>query len=309
MQVFIRSLLTLFLFCSFFSLLGQTGNDWENQHITRVNTEKPGVSAISYVSVEKALACDGEKSTFFHSLNGTWKFNWVANPTQRPMDFYNIGTDLSSWDDIQVPSNWQMQGYGKPIYTNIVYPFDKNPPYIGGANGNAVGSYVREFSIPERWNTQKIFLRFDGVESAFYVWVNGEKVGYAQDSRTIASFDISKYLQAGKNKLAVQVFRWSDGSYLEDQDFWRLSGIYRNVYLVARPKVYIEDFFAATNLDEEYQDAKLNLKLSLQNVSRKHFKKGRLEVELYDGESQVDSCTWKVLRVAFQIKKRNCCGS
>ena len=187
-------------------------NDWENQHITRLNTEKPAAPLVSYVSIEKALAGDMEQSSYHQSLNGIWKFNWVAHPEERPLDFYRSDADLSDWDNIQVPSNWQMLGYGQPIYTNITYPFEKNPPFIDGENGNGVGSYYREFNIPDGWKEREVFLRFDGVESAFYVWVNGQKVGYAQDSRTIASFNVSKFLRQGSNKLAVQVFRWSDGS-------------------------------------------------------------------------------------------------
>jgi len=257
-------------------------NDWENQYTTRVNTEIPAVPLVSYVSFEKALEGDLEQSAYHHSLNGIWKFHWIAHPKERPLDFYRSDADLSDWDNVEVPSNWQMLGYGKPIYTNITYPFEKNPPFIAGENGNGVGSYYREFSIPDSWNGHEVFLRFDGVESAFYVWVNGQKVGYAQDSRTIVSFNVSKYLRQGSNKLAVQVFRWSDGSYLEDQDFWRLSGIYRNVYLVARPKVYLEECFATTTFEKSYEDAVLELELSLRNSSATSLKKGIIEVELYD---------------------------
>lgn len=246
-------LVSIFLLVEMGKSIGQVQNDWENQHITRLDTEPPTAAHISFSSLENAMMGDLEKSTFYFTLNGFWKFNWVANPEERPFDFYKDDYDISEWDDIQVPSNWQMLGYGQPIYTNINYPFDKNPPFIAGNNGNAVGSYFREFTIPAEWEERELFLNFDGVESAFYVWINGEKVGYAQDSRTIASFNISKYVRNGNNTLAVQVLRWSDGSYLEDQDFWRLSGIYRNVYLTARPRVYVQDYVVTTAFDKAYR--------------------------------------------------------
>lgn len=271
------------IFLSNLSLHAQQ-NDWENQLITRVNTEKASAQLISFDSESKAFSGIIENSKFYQSLNGIWKFNWVENVENRPLNFYQTSKDLSSWDDIQVPSNWQMIGYGNPHYTNVTYPFDKNPPYITGPNPNNVGSYVREFSIPETWKDQEVSLRFDGVESAFYVWVNGTKVGYAQDSRTTVGFNLTPYLKSGKNTLAVQVFRWSDGSYLEDQDFWRLSGIYRDVYLVARPKIAIQDFQVITTFDSKYKDATLAIDIDLSNATAKNFKKGMVKIDLFDAD-------------------------
>lgn len=180
------------------------------------------------------------------------------------MDFYKLEYDVSHWKDIPVPSNWQMQGYDFPHYTNIIYPFEKNPPYIRHEH-NPVGSYRRSFNLPETWKSRQVFLHFDGVDSAFYVWVNGQKAGYSEDSRTPAEFNITKYLQPGSNTVAAEVYRFSDGSYLEDQDFWRMSGIFRDVYLFSEPDLHIRDFEVRTPLDAEYRDGRLRLSVKLRN--------------------------------------------
>ncbi|MDD5148876.1 MAG: glycoside hydrolase family 2 TIM barrel-domain containing protein, partial [Flavobacterium sp.] len=230
---------------------------------------------------------------YYQSLNGSWKFNWVKSPDMRPVDFYKTDFNVNYWDNIEVPSNWQMKGYGKPIYTNITYPFVKNPPYImepgyaGWTNSelpNPVGSYRRNFVIPENWSGREIFLNFAGVQSAIYVWVNGKKVGYSQEGMTPAEFDITPYIQKGNNTLAVEVYQWSDGSYLEDQDFWRLAGIFRDVALYSTPKFYIRDFFVQPELNDDFTSAILKAKLSFAN---KAFK-GAVSVEGYllkDGQS------------------------
>ena len=189
----------------------------------------------------------------------------MATPEQRPADFYTANFDDSSWGTIPVPSNWELHGHGVPIYTNIVYPFDKNPPFIAGKNGNPVGSYRTKFTVPESWAGRRVEVCFDGVESAFYLWVNGKKVGYSQGSRTPARFDLSGHLREGKNLLALQVFRWSDGSYLEDQDFWRLSGVFRDVYLESMGATRINDLEVTTDLDSSYTDAILRVRTDYQS--------------------------------------------
>lgn len=254
-------------------------NDWENEQLIGINKEPVHATFFPLSSVEEAFD-DGMKSQWVQLLNGTWKFNWVPNVEDRPMDFYKTDFDVSSWDKIPVPGNWQMHGYGTPIYTNINYPFDKNPPKIAGINGNPVGSYIRTFTYPENWDGREIFIHFDGVSSAFYIWVNGKKVGYSQGSRTPAEFNMTKYLKDGENKIAVQVFRWCDGSYLEDQDGWRLSGIFRDVYLYSTPKTQIQDFFVTTDLDENYKDANISAKISLKSYDNKPFKNGSVELKL-----------------------------
>ncbi len=233
--------------------------DWENCQIFGINKEPAHCTMQVFGNAQNALA-----NQYYKSLNGNWKFNWVPRPAERPVDFYKPNYDCSKWKTIPVPSNWQMLGYGIPIYTNVTYPFPKNPPYIAH-NNNTVGSYRHKFTIPDNWNGREIFLHFDGVESAFYLWINGKKVGYSQGSRTPAEFDITKYLKPGQNLLAAEVYRWSDGSYLEDQDFWRLSGIFRDVYLFATPKLHIRDFFVHTDLDKQYRNATLRVELKVHN--------------------------------------------
>ncbi|MGE4490461.1 MAG: sugar-binding domain-containing protein, partial [Kiritimatiellales bacterium] len=212
--------------------------DWENPAVTSIHEEAPHATLVPFSSVEQAF--EGRSaSPFFRSLNGRWKFHWVPMPDARPAGFEQPDFDDSGWDFIDVPSCWQMKGYGTPIYTNIKYPFDKNPPYIHGKNGNPVGSYRTVFTVSRDWKNRQVFIHFDGVESAFYLWVNGRPVGYSEDSRSPAEFDLTPYLKDGENLLAAQVYRWSDGSYLEDQDGWRMSGIFRDVYLFSTPRTHM----------------------------------------------------------------------
>ncbi len=261
-----------------------TKPDWENPDIVGINKEPGHCTLIPYSDIETALKVDREASRFYRSLNGNWKFYWVRKPADRPVDFYKPGYDISNWDLIPVPSNWQMHGYGIPIYLNVPYPFPPNPPYIPH-DYNPVGSYRRRFTIPDEWKERQIFLHFDGVKSAFYVWMNGKNVGYSQDSMTPAEFNITKYLKSGENTLAVEVYRWSDGSYLEDQDMWRLSGIYRNVYLFATPQVHIRDFFVRTDLDESYTDATLMIRPKITSFTDQNLEGWTIEAQLYDPET------------------------
>ena len=213
---------------------------------------------------QSALEAIKANSPNYISLDGIWKFNWVNSPDDRPFWFFKDDYDTRDWDDIEVPSNWQMKGYDVPIYVNIPYPHEKNPPFIKH-DWNPVGSYKRTFKVPGDWNNKEVFLHFGAVSSAFYVWVNEQMVGYSEDSKVPAEFNITKYLKGGKNTLSVEVYRWSDGSYLEDQDFWRLSGIQRTVFLHARPKTFIADFFAIGDLENNYKDGELELDVLLKN--------------------------------------------
>lgn len=252
------------------------------------NKELPHNTLVPYQDIDSALTGRFESSHFFSSLNGNWKFNWVKKPTERPVDFYKENYDDNQWDEIPVPSNWQMCGYGIPLYTNVKYPYSvklDNIPSIDH-DYNPVGSYRKEFAIPNDWLQRETFIHFDGVKSAFYLWVNGKKVGYSQGSMTPAEFNISKFLQKGINILAVEVYRWSDGSYLEDQDMWRFSGIYRDVYLFSTPKVHIRDFFVHCNLDEDYQNALLKIRLKLRNYSSNDFNDFKIEISLINEEEQ-----------------------
>ncbi len=257
--------------------------DWENPQVFGVNKEAYHCTLLPYPDVDTALEETCEASPYYQSLNGTWKFHWVGKPADRPVSFYEPTYDVDAWDKIPVPSNWQMQGYGIPIYTNWIYPFPANPPYIPHEY-NPVGSYRRTFVVPEEWQERKVFIHFAGVESAFYLWVNGRKVGYSQNSMMPAEFDLTEYLVAGENVLAVEVYRWSDGSYLEDQDMWRLSGIFRDVFLFSTPQVHLRDFFVCCDMDESYRDATLRVQASLRNYANIDTKAYTLSVELLDAE-------------------------
>lgn len=232
--------------------------DWENPALPGLNREDPHATMISYADEASALAGVKENSPNWLTLDGTWKFHFSKTPEERPFWFFKDDYDIRDWDDTPVPSNWQLKGYDPPIYSNIPYPFKANPPRIPH-DINTVGSYKRSFRMPSEWNNKEIFLRFGAVSSFFYVWVNEQLVGFSKDSKTPAEFDITKYIRKGKNNLSVEVYRWSDGSYLEDQDFWRMSGIQRTVFLHARPKTYITDFFAKGDLDNNYTEGKLDL--------------------------------------------------
>ncbi len=262
-----RILFFLFIFVCLISFLqAEDTFDWENPKIFGINKEIAHNMPMVYPDMASALKNSRSSSPFFQSLNGSWKFHWVNKPEDRPKEFYKPEYNVEHWDEIKVPSNWQMEGYGIPIYLNSPYPFKKNPPYIQH-NYNPVGSYRTEFEIPENWDNRQVFIHFDGVESAFYLWINGQKVGYSQGSRTPAEFNVTQYLKPGKNILAAEVYRWSDGSYLECQDFWRLSGIFRDVYMYSAPSVHIRDFEIITDLDESYTNANLKVIAKLTNYS------------------------------------------
>lgn len=264
------------------SLSAEERPDWENPRVIGIHKLPPAASMVVFPDIPSAQASDEIltrrfESSYYQSLAGDWKFHWVPKPADRPVDFYRADYDDSAWKPIPVPSNWQCQGYDIPIYVNIRYPFSPtNPPFIPHDN-NPVGSYRRTFSVPEGWSGRDVFLHFDGVESAFYVWVNGQRVGYSEDSRTPAVFEITPYLQPGENLLAVEVYRWSDGSYLEDQDFWRLSGIYRDVYLSSTGPVQMRDFAVQTVLDDACRSAELAVDVELVNRGDRVLA-GRLDV-------------------------------
>ncbi|TKG96476.1 DUF4981 domain-containing protein [Puteibacter caeruleilacunae] len=234
----------------------------ENPDVIGINKEDPHTWFIPFNSEEEVDYENYLDSKNVLNLNGNWNFKWSKNPDERPVDFYKEKFDVSTWDKIPVPGNWQMHGYGYPIYTNVKYPFPKNEPYVS-KDFNPVGSYLQDFVLPEGWDDKEVVIHFGAVKSAFFLWINGEKVGYSQGSKTPAEFNITKYLKPGKNTLAAEVYRWCDGNYLEDQDFWRMSGIERDVYLVATPNVHIRDFFAYSLLDGSYTNGVLDLNVKL----------------------------------------------
>lgn len=265
--------------------------DWENEQVFQVNREPARAHFVPFASAESALAGDTTKSERYMNLNGEWKFNWVPRPELRPKEFYRPNYNDSNWEEIPVPSHWELEGYGTPIYVSAGYPFKIDPPrvtsepdpeYTAYEERNPVGSYRHTFSLPESWKDDRVFIHFGGVQSAFYLWINGERVGYSQGSMTPAEFEVSDYVTRGVNQLAVEVYRWSDGSYLEDQDMWRLSGIFRDVSLYATPQVRIRDFTVRTDLDEEYQDAELIIHPELDGHSPESFDKWTVEARLFD---------------------------
>lgn len=286
--------LLISLFCSCFWQPAQaqftlsTLPDWENPKVIGINKEPAHAVFVPYENMEAALADSNHNfnSRYHQSLNGKWKFKWSENPESRPERFYQPGYDLSAWDDITVPSPWQMQGFGQPIYLNATYPFESImgglfPPRVPHDN-NPVGSYLKTFTIPADWNDRQVLIHFEGVKSAFYLWVNGEKVGYSEGSMTPAEFNITPHLKEGENSVAVEVYRWSDGSWLEDQDMWRMSGIYRSVYLVSKPYVYLQDFFVKAGLDDEYRDGILEITADIRNNTNEAIEKATVEAWLYD---------------------------
>lgn len=236
--------------------------DWENPSMLSQNRELPHATMLSYPGEEAALKGENNDSPRYMSLDDKWKFNWVKTPAERPYWFFKDNFDTREWDEISVPSNWEIEGYGIPYYVNIGYGFEINPPHIDH-EWNPVGSYKRSFMLPEEWKDMDVFLNFGAVSSAFYVWLNEELVGYSQGSKTPAEFNISAYLKEGKNTIAVEVYRWCDGSYIEDQDFWRLSGIQRSVFLHARPTTRIADYFVRAGLDENYAYGVMDLDVEI----------------------------------------------
>jgi beta-galactosidase len=251
-----------------------SGTEWQDERALSLNRLTVVATSVPFASVADALrvkdAADLASSPFYRSLNGAWRFRFATHPDQRPRDFFKPVFDVSRWDMLPVPSNWQMHGYGVPIYTNITYPFAVKPPrvmdtppkhYTAFTARNEVGSYRRDFTVPADWRGRDIHLTFDGVDSFFYLWVNGRYVGFSKDSRTPARFDITRFLNAdgSANTLAVEVYRHSDGAYFEDQDMFRLSGIFRDVYLVAQPKQRIEDFHVTTTFDAKTGAPVLNI--------------------------------------------------
>ena len=257
-------------------------NYWENEQMVGENRETAHATYCPY-STTDLLRADSEffatpwvepNSDLRMSLNGDWKFNYSPDPDSRPLNFFETNFDASDWDVIQVPSNWEMKGYGTPIYCNVNSPFgNSNPPAIGFAyNGwvydfNPVGSYIRTFTLPDNWTDKQIFLNFGGIYSAAFVWVNGQYIGYTQGANNDHEFDITDALVSGENKVAVQVLRWSDGSYLEAQDMFRMSGIYRDVTLTAVPKTFVRDHYITADLEEsaDYTSGQMNLDLWIQN--------------------------------------------
>ena len=260
----------LVILASVLAITAQAQNDWENPHVLGIN-KLPYHATLQLPSKQK-------ECKEIVSLDGEWQFHWSKDPDSRPADFYREDFDVSQWDQIKVPGNWQLQGFGKPIYVNMQYPFHRDRPKVTGEpnkdwyaydHRNPVGSYVTFVDVTKEMLTKNLILHFGGVHSAFYVWMNGQKVGYSQNSMSPAEFDVTKYMREGKNKLAVEVYRWSDGSYLECQDMWRLSGIFREVQLWVRPLVHITDYKVEAVPNADFSKFTVKAKVSVCNTGKK----------------------------------------
>ena len=272
-------------------------NEWNDVNITKVNREEAKTISISFADEQQVTTLRTEESPYYMSLNGVWKFKWVPEPEQKPETFYETSFDVNSWENIDVPAVWQLYGlrnnkkWDPPLYTNITYPFTYNPEtykvqetprenYTYNSNmKNPVGSYRREFTIPAEWNGRDIYIRFNGVTAGFYLWVNGKKVGYSEDSQLPAEFNITSYVQPGNNILALQVYCFTNASLVEDQDFWRFTGIHRDVYLWSAPKTQIRDFFFQTDLDDNYINADVSIDMEVTGTA---LKKGKLVAKILD---------------------------
>lgn len=254
--------------------------DWENPGIFAVNREATRATSLPYPNEELAKANDYAASPYYKLLDGNWKFHWVAKVAEVPEGFWREDYDISSWAVIPVPGNWEFNGYGTPFYSSGGFGFRANPPFIDRED-SPVGAYRHTFTVPENWDGRKIFLHFEGGTNAMYVWVNGQKAGYTQNSKSPAEFDITPYLRKGVNNLACQVHKFSDGYYLEDQDMWRLGGINRSVYLYSTAETRIFDYFAHPELDKNYRNATLSLDVILKNYSSLD-KPQRIDMTLLD---------------------------
>lgn len=256
----------------------------ENPQMIGLNQEEGHVPLLPYSNIEKAIANSPEQSSGFISLDGKWKFLYSVNPDGINREFYQSGFNEKGMSEITVPGNWQMQGFGEKIFRNVAQPFKADPPRIP-RDYNPVGSYRKTFSIPSGFKDKQLFLHFEGVSSAYFVWVNGKEVGYNQGANEPAEFDVTSFVKPGKNTVSVMVFQYSDGTYNEDQDMWRFGGIFRSVYLMATPRVHIRDYYVTTDLDEKYDNATLKIEAQIQNFSDQPINGYKVKVTLLDASN------------------------
>ena len=254
---------------------------WNDVSVYAVNKVPPRTNVIPYQDENGINNLEYRESPYYQCINGTWKFNWVEKPADKPQGFYAEGYDVTSWGSIPVPGNWEMNGYGVPVYVNQTNEFPSNQPYAP-TEYNPVGCYVHEFNVPETWNGRNVYINFGAVKSAMYLWINGQFVGYSEDSKTPAEFDITPYLKKGVNRLAVEAYRFSDGSYLECQDYWRMSGITRDVFIYSKPKTNVYDFFVKAGLDRTYTKGTFDISIDINYA--KVPSKLNLEVEIKSQE-------------------------
>ncbi|MCM1309747.1 MAG: discoidin domain-containing protein [Bacteroides sp.] len=309
------------------------GTEWENPQALSLNKEQPHAYFFNFASINDAKKVLPEYSQYYKSLDGTWKFNWVNHPDKRPQDFYKVDYNVSKWDDIQVPGNWNVQGiqpdgtqkYGKPIYTNQLVPFWVNRDSVGDWKGgvmrepldksyttykdrNEVGSYRRTFTIPADWSGREVYINFDGVDSFFYLWINGKYVGFSKNSRNLAQFNITDKLVSGENVVALEVYRYSDASLLEAQDMFRLPGIFRSTYLTSTPQVQIQDLIVRTTIPADANpmapvDAEVTVDATIRNLSQKDLKGYMLKYDIYPIELYSDATGPRAFTYAFANPK------
>lgn len=268
--------------------MNESRRDWQNPLVFQKNKLPARASFYSFLDDPGHFVSEPWSATNYLSLNGKWHFTWSPSPAKRPVKFFEEGYDVSGWQQIKVPSNWQLEGYGVPNYINMRMDFTDKP--VAGQvpdDNNPVGSYRREFSLPATWQEQTTILYLGAIKSAYYVWVNGQQVGYAQDSKSPAEFDVTPYLKKGVNSIAIEVYRWSDGTFLELQDMWRLSGIERDVYLYSVPNTRIHDFSVNAGLDDAYTNGELDLSVTLQSTENDIAGQHRVEAKLYDSDKQL----------------------
>ncbi len=295
----------------------------ENPEMLGINKEPYHATLMPYATLQEALVAKRHQSSLCLRLNGMWKFNWVPTPEERPVDFYKPEFDVSGWKEIPVPSNWEVHGYGTPFYRNLGYTIKKDFPrvmsepdkwYTSYKERNPVGSYRREFNLPANWVGRRNFISFDGVDCAFFLWVNGQKVGYSVNSRNAADFDLTGYLKPGRNMIAVEVYQYSSGTWLEDQDMWRLHGIFRNVTLWSAPQVHIRDFSIKPILDKNYKDGTVEVIAKIKNYGDGKSKAQTVTATLYDNQGKeitkgivsgtaLNAKQEQTLRVSFPVSK------
>lgn len=267
-------------------VIGQEIGEWWNDvSVCQVNKLEPRVNVIPYSDENGIDGLEYQKSSYYKCLNGNWKFDWVETLSSKPQGFHEQGYDVSGWAEIPVPGNWELNGYGIPVYTNVSNEFPANPPYAP-EKYNPIGCYVHDFQVPSGWDGRDVYINFGAVKSAFYLWINGNFVGYSEDSKTPAEFDITPYINvSGSNRLAVEAYRFCDGSYLEDQDYWRMSGITRDVFIYSKPKLNVADFFVNAGLDENYEKGVFGIAIDLNFNLKDVPSKFSVEVELKNDEN------------------------
>ncbi len=291
----------IFMYCSF---VNSQNREWEDLSIFSINTEKPHATFYPFSNEKLLLENNFKNNNLYNLLNGQWDFKLYRNIDSVPKNFYKKKGNVEKWDIIPVPSNWQFHSKDFPVYSNIIYPYEINPPNMP-RDYNPVGLYHKIFEIDNEWSDKEVFIHFGGVNSAFYLWINGQKIGYSEGSKTPAEFNITNYINNGKNSMFLQVIRWSDGTYIEDQDFWRLSGIERDVFLYAQPKIALRDIFVKTNLNDDLKKSEIKIDIDIKNFND-FDSKISVKSRLYNDKNQlIKNITRDVQVKSLSVQKIN----